>query len=161
MVRCDPRFLQEYHSRAVILIAVQEHRSTGLSAGAFLGHALVLLIWSPADSAVPECRKPRHSTGVPKPDLAPVQTAAGLGMTPGGMCPRSGGAAGLPPQNAQNRRVLGTPGLGMTTKGRWPKAGGSGPTTGGIRGETGSTARRSCARVICNVIWKVNGGQYD
>jgi hypothetical protein len=127
--------------------------------------------------AVSECRKkPGHSTGVPKPDLAPVQTAAGfppqstqnrralgtpgLGMTPGGMWPRSGGAAGFPPQNPHNRRVLGTPWFGMTTKGAWSKTGGLRLTTGGVSPGSGSAATVFCARVICNVIWKVNAGQY-
>jgi hypothetical protein len=48
----------------------------------------------------------------------------------------------------------------MTTKGRWPKVGGLRLTTGGIRRRAESWVGRSCARVICNVIWKVNGGQY-
>ena len=134
------------------------------------------------NSAVPEFRKkPRRSTGVRKPDLigspdfrvgksrslAPVQTAAGLGMTTKGRWPRSGGAAGFPPQNAQNRRVLGTPGFGMRAKGAWPATDGirratkgNWPATGGIRRRAGSWAGRSCARVICNVIGKVNSGQY-
>ena len=53
--------------------------------------------------------------------------------------------AGLSPQNAQNRRVLGTPRFGMTTRS------GSGPRLGAT----------FCAVVICNVIGEVNLSQRD
>ena len=53
----------------------------------------------------------------------------------------------------------GDPGHGMTTGGVW-SAGGMRPTTGGIWPRRGSAAGRFCAVVICNVIWKVNCGQY-